>query len=82
MNCFNGSQVCEERGRGFLISWIHRSWNFKVVGKKIEVQQEQIVVDGVTKAKMPPGIKSIRAFSRSNEVVVEVDGKEVFKLGP
>lgn len=53
-----------------------------VAGKRIEVQKQQILVDGMTKAKIPPDTKSIRAFSRNDEVVVEVDGKEVFKLGP
>src|SRR6266849_11219739 len=53
-----------------------------VGGKKIVVEKEQILVDGVTKAKIPLGTKSIRAISRNDEVVVEVDGKEVFKLGP
>ena len=53
-----------------------------VGGKKIVVEKEQILVDGVTKAKIPPGSKSIRAISRNDDVVVEVDGKEVFKLGP
>jgi hypothetical protein len=53
-----------------------------VAGKRIEVQKEQILVDGVTKAKISSGTKSIRAVSRNDEVVVEVDGKEVFKVGP
>jgi hypothetical protein len=54
----------------------------KVAGKQIEVQKEQILVDGITKVKILPGTKSIRAISGNDEVVVEVDGKEAFKLGP
>jgi hypothetical protein len=53
-----------------------------VAGKRIDVQKEQILVDGVTKTEIPPGTKTIRAISRKDEVVVEVDGKEAFTLGP
>lgn len=51
-----------------------------VAGKKIVLQKDEIIVDGVTKAKIAPGTKSVRAISHSDEVVVEVDGKEAFKL--
>ncbi len=50
------------------------------LARKIVVQKEQIIVGGVTKAKIPAGTNEIRAFMRDGEVVVEVDGKEVFKL--
>jgi hypothetical protein len=65
------------------ITWQGSEKAILTVGDKtIEVQKEQILGDGVTKATIPPGTKSIRAISRNDEVVVEVDGKEVFKLGP
>jgi hypothetical protein len=53
-----------------------------VAGKKIAIQKEQILVDGLTKAKIPPDAKSIGAIWHDDEIVVDVDGKEVFKLGP
>src|SRR5579883_2466644 len=51
-----------------------------VAGKQIEVQKDQILVGGVTKAKIAPETRSIRAVSRDNEIIVEVDGKEEFRL--
>jgi hypothetical protein len=63
----------EVRGEGAIL---------RVAGKTIEVQKEQILVDGVTKAQIPTSTKTIRATSRNNEVVVEVDGKEAFTVGP
>jgi hypothetical protein len=50
--------------------------------KNIVVQNEQIVVEGVTKATLPPGTQAIRAMSRNGEVVLEVDGQEVCHLKP
>jgi hypothetical protein len=76
--------IAERIGEGTAaITWQGSEKAILTVGdKKIEVQRDQIQVDGVTKAKIPPGAKSIRAISRNDEVVVEVDGKEAFKLGP
>jgi len=51
-----------------------------IAGKRIVVEKERISVDGVTKAQIPAGTKSVRALSRNDDVVVEVDGREVFKL--
>jgi hypothetical protein len=76
--------IAERIGEGPAeITWEGSEKAILTVGdKKIEVQREQILVDGVTKAKIPPGTRSIRAISRNDEVVVEVDGEEVFKLEP
>ena len=76
--------IAERIGEGEAgITWQGSEKAILTVGdKKIEVQKEQILVDGVTKAKIPLGTKSIKAISRNDEVVVEVDGKEVLKLGP
>jgi hypothetical protein len=76
--------IAERFGEGEAgITWDGSEKAILTVGdRKIDVQKEQILVDGVTKAKIPPGTKSIRATSRNDEVVVEVDEKEVFKLGP
>ncbi len=85
VNDYFGMKLIAERiGEGpAAITWQGSEQAILTVGdKKIEVQKEQILVDGVTKAKIPPGTKSIRAISRNDEVVVEVDGKEAFKLGP
>jgi hypothetical protein len=54
----------------------------RVAGRKVVVEKEQILVDGVTKSKIPPDTKSIRAVSRDGDVVVEIDGKEAFRLRP
>jgi hypothetical protein len=73
----------EVEGPGAHIETNGRDDPILMVGEKeIVVQKEQIVVDGMTKAKMPSGTKAIRAISRNGEVVVEVDGQEVFQLGP
>ena len=76
--------IAERIGEGpAAITWQGNEKAILTVGdKKIEVQKDQILVDGVTKATISPGAKTIRAISRNDEVVVEVDGKEVFKLGP
>jgi hypothetical protein len=76
--------IAERIGEGpAAVTWQGNEKAILTVGdKKIEVQKEQILVDGVTKAKIPPGTKSIRAISRNDEVVVKLDSKEVFKLGP
>jgi hypothetical protein len=76
--------IAERFGEGpAAVTWQGSEKAILTVGdKKIEVEKEQILVGGVTKARIPPGTRSIRAVSRNDEVVVEVDGKEVFKLGP
>lgn len=76
--------IAERLGEGpAAITWQSNEKAILTVGDKIiEVQKDQILVDGVTKATISPGTKAIRAISRNDEVVVEVDGKEVFKLGP
>jgi hypothetical protein len=74
--------IAERIGEGpASVTWQGDEKAILTVGdKKIEVQKEQVLVDGVTKAMVPPGTGSIRAISRNEEVVVEMDGKEVFKL--
>jgi hypothetical protein len=76
--------IAERIGEGTAaVTWQGSEKAILTVGdKKIEVQKEQILVDGVTKAKIPPGAKSIRVVSHNDEVMAEVDGKEAFKLGP
>jgi hypothetical protein len=81
---FGMKLIAERFGEGpAAITWQGSEKAILTVGdKRIEVQKAQILVDGVTKAKIPPGTRSIRAVSRNDEVVVEVDGKQVFNLGP
>ena len=83
-NYFGIKLIAERFGEGpAAITWDGSEKALLTVGDRtIEVQKEQILVDGLMKAKIPRGTKSIRAISRNDEVVVEVDGKEVFKLDP
>ena len=80
-----GMRLIAERigGGQASVTWEGSEKAILTVGdKKIEVHKEEILVDGVTKAKIPPGTNLISAISRNDEVVVEVDGKELFKLSP
>ncbi len=79
---FNGIKLIAEGANPGVWSAGNESVTITVAGKKIVVEKEQLLVDGVSKAKIPSGTKSIRAVSRDESVVVELDGKEAFKLGP
>src|ERR1700676_5422300 len=65
---FGMKLIAERIGEGpASITWQGADKAILTVGEqKIEVQKEQILVDGVTKAKIPPGTKSIRAISSNN----------------
>lgn len=72
----NGMKITAD-GQNPSVSSDGKAITVSVGGKKATVEQDEILIDGVKQANIPPGAKTVRLLSRNNQLVIEIDGKEV-----